>query len=282
MPPLALSEASVEARKQIASIVSATRSPWSTAKDVDAEQASQLEKTLRELEVGLEVRERLVTEAEARIGDRERDLAEAEALVVARQKLIDASRLSTPAKAGLSAEEKAALEQLKSELDRQEESLREQKAAMLEREKFLEDNETRLFEKMMAHQQLETELEQKGEDLASLEKRLRDQGAIPPAPPSARIPGFLDLIAIPHARHAADRCVNRLTGHHLRPALHLNIPLGCRTQLGSRHVGHQSGPVERVDAKITTSNGGRSNHYPKHPKHQRSKRLNKTNEVVEI
>lgn len=185
MPPMALSEASAEARKQIANIVSATRSPWSTGKEVDPAQASQLEKSLRELEVGLEVRERLVTEAEARIADRERDLAEAEALVVARQKLLDASRLSSPAKAGLSAEEKAALEQLKSELDRQEESLREQKAAMLEREKFLEDNETKLFEKMMAQQQLETELEQKSEDLANLEKRLREQGLIPPAAPAA-------------------------------------------------------------------------------------------------
>jgi hypothetical protein len=58
---------------------------------------------------------------------------------------------------------------------------------MLEREKFLEENESKLFEKMMAQQELETELEQKREDLANLEKRLRDQGAMPPeAPPPPR------------------------------------------------------------------------------------------------
>ena len=59
------------------------------------------------------------------------------------------------------------------------------------------------------------------------------------SPATALPPGIarlLHLVAIPHTRLAANRRVYRLAGHHFRPAFQLNITLGGRTQLGSRHV----------------------------------------------
>jgi chromosome segregation ATPase len=172
--PFDVSAASAEARKQIDNIVSATRAPFAGAPAISSEQAGALQKSLREIEMRLAERERLVEEAEARLSDRERDLAEAEALIAARQKIIDAQKIAAP-KAGVSKEEQAALEQLKAELDRQEATIREHKATLAEREQFLEENETKLFEKMMLQQEKETELEQRGEDLSAREKRLVDK-----------------------------------------------------------------------------------------------------------
>jgi len=200
--PYEVAAASLEARRKISEIFSATRAPFAhggTVPPVPPDKFVQLEQSLRELEARLTERERHVSESEARIEDRERDLAEAEALIIARQKLLDASRASTksketgePVEEQVSAEERAALEQLKAELDKQEESLKEQREAILEREKFLEENESKLFEKMMQQQEQETELEQRREDLASVERRLQDQGAIEAPPPEGPLDEMKD------------------------------------------------------------------------------------------
>jgi hypothetical protein len=178
--PVELSAASVEARKQIAQIVAATRSPFGGAAQVNNEQMVALERSLRSLETRLVERERAVEETEARQIERERDLAEAEALLLAREKLMAASRKSTvpaAAKAPVSKEEQNALEQLKAALDQQEASLKEQKAALLERERFMEENETKLFEKMMQQQEKETELEQQADDIRKRDRKLREREA---------------------------------------------------------------------------------------------------------
>jgi len=62
-------------------------------------------------------------------------------------------------------EERAALGELKAELERQEASLQEAKQAVRDREAFLNESETRLFEKVQAQQEKENELEQREEDL---------------------------------------------------------------------------------------------------------------------
>ena len=193
--PLALSEASAEARRSINAIVSATRTPWGDAATLSSHQVAGLESSLRQLETRLEERERAVEEREAWLAERERDLAEMEALLDARSKVMDAARRATTshpqANISVSAEEKAALEALKVELDRHEASLQEQKAALVERERFVEENEAKLFEKMMSQQEQETLLEQKKEELAAREKRLAnltsaDPGATPQAETPAR------------------------------------------------------------------------------------------------
>lgn len=121
--PIELAEASAEARKQIASIVAATRSPFGEPKQLNTDQVGSLERTLRELEMKLVEREYAIGDLESRLAERERDIAEAEALIVAREKLLVAARRSAPAQTTVSKEEQAALEQLKAELDRQEASL---------------------------------------------------------------------------------------------------------------------------------------------------------------
>jgi two-component system response regulator HydG len=62
-------------------------------------------------------------------------------------------------------EERAALDELRGELKRQEVSLQEAKQAVRDREAFLNESETRLFEKVQAQQEKENELEQREEDL---------------------------------------------------------------------------------------------------------------------
>ena len=52
---------------------------------------TELERSLRQLQLLLAERERLLIEAEGRIIERERDIAEAEALLHAREKLVAAS-----------------------------------------------------------------------------------------------------------------------------------------------------------------------------------------------
>ena len=78
--PFELAQASAEARKQIASVVSATRSPFGTPKQLSTDQAGTLERSLRELEMKLVEREHSMAELENRLAERERDVAEAEAL----------------------------------------------------------------------------------------------------------------------------------------------------------------------------------------------------------
>jgi two-component system response regulator HydG len=62
-------------------------------------------------------------------------------------------------------EERAALDDLRGELKRQEASLQEAKQAVRDREEFLNESETRLFDKVQAQQEKENELEQREEDL---------------------------------------------------------------------------------------------------------------------
>ncbi len=175
--PFEISEASAEARKQIHDIVAVTRSTWGDSATIDQTQATELEKSLRQLEMKLAERERVVLELESRCSEREREMAEMEAVLLAREKLVAASRLDSPVRAEITGAEKEALVHLKEELERQEESLREARESLKERELFLDESESRLFEKVQAQQEKETELEQREEDLRASERRLREREA---------------------------------------------------------------------------------------------------------
>jgi len=184
--PLEVSEASSAARDSIKAIVAATRTPWGTPQTLDESRLTELERSLRQLEVMLAEREHVVAETEARLVERERDLAEAEALLHARERLIHAARKAAPVETGISAEERAALAHLKEELEKQEASLKEAKQAVRDREAFLEESENKLFEKVQAQQEKETELEQKEEELKARLHRLRErEAAIDPAAAAA-------------------------------------------------------------------------------------------------
>ena len=65
----------------------------------------------------------------------------------------------------LTPDERAALDTLKAELERQDASLQEAKQAVRDREAFLNESEGRLFEKVQSQQEKENELEQREEDL---------------------------------------------------------------------------------------------------------------------
>lgn len=174
-------EGSAEARKSINAIMAATRAPWGELRPMDSQQVAELQRALLQLEGKLDEREHAMEEIVARLAERERELAETEALLAAREKVILASRQPAGAPA-VSKEEQSALEQLKTELERQGDSLKEQKVALKERELFVQENEAKLFEKMQAQQEREVELEQKSDDLHSREKRLRErEAAIDPA-----------------------------------------------------------------------------------------------------
>ena len=177
--PFELSDASAAARQSIREIVTATRAPFgAAASSSEAEvRLADVEAKLRHLELSLAERERAVEEAEARLAERERDVAEAEALLQARESLVAARRQPPPATAGVSPEEKEALERVRAELERQEVSVREAKQAIREREAFLDESETKLFEKVQAQQEKEIELEQREEDLRARERRLREREA---------------------------------------------------------------------------------------------------------
>lgn len=177
--PFEVSDASAAARESIKSFVSSTRTPWGEPKALSGDRVGELEKSLRQLETLLTERERTVAEAEARLNERERDLAEVEALILAREKLVELARKQKPAvaAAGVSKEEQAALEQLRTELERQETALKEGKQALREREQFLEESETKLFAKVQAQQEKEIELEQREEELRAKALRLREKEA---------------------------------------------------------------------------------------------------------
>jgi hypothetical protein len=171
-----LLEESAAAMESIHAIVTATRSPFAASSNLAVDKLVELERTLRQLERSLAERERLITESEARLAERARDLAEAEALLVAREHLREASRQPSAGGSG-SPEERAALDQLKAELERQEATLHEAKQAVREREIFLDESETKLFEKVQAQQDKENELEQREEDLRVRLRRVREHEA---------------------------------------------------------------------------------------------------------
>ena len=168
--PFSVSEASAAARESIRKIVSATR-PSAGGRAADDARIAELERSLRQLELKLVERERLVQEKEARMNEHERELAEAEALLAAREQLVAASRKATPVH--VSPEEKAALEALRAELERQESVLKEAQAALHEREAFVEESEAKLFEKVQAEQEREIELDQREDDIKSRVRKQR-------------------------------------------------------------------------------------------------------------
>jgi uncharacterized coiled-coil protein SlyX len=178
-PPFDVSDASAAARESIKAIVSATRAPFGSGIAVPPpSQVAELERSLRQLELTLAERERSIAETEARLAEQERDLAEGEALLRARERLILASRRATPVQASVvSPEEKAALEAMRAELERQDATLKEAKQAQREREQFIDESETKLFEKVQAQQEKEIELEQREEDLRARERRFREREA---------------------------------------------------------------------------------------------------------
>jgi chemotaxis regulatin CheY-phosphate phosphatase CheZ len=171
-----ISEASVAARQSIQAIVSATRSPFGTPVRLGDSQIADLERSMRNLELKLAERERMIGETEKRLAERERELYELEALLLAREKLLAASRQHAPA-APISAEEKAALVQLRDELERQQVSLAEAKQAIRDREQFLDESESKLFEKVQNQQEKEIQLDQKADDLRARERRIRENEA---------------------------------------------------------------------------------------------------------
>lgn len=173
-PPFAETAAAV-ARDSINNIMEVTRATLHTTAGLPPHHLADLERSLRQLELSLNERQRLMDEAEARTLDRERDLAEAEALLNAREKLLSASQRDTSSP--ISSAEKAALEQLKTTLAGQEASLREAKVALRERELFLDESEAKLFSKVQAQQEKESELEQREEDLRAMQRRDRERRA---------------------------------------------------------------------------------------------------------
>lgn len=175
-PPMEISEASVAARQSIQAIVSATRSPFGIPVRLGDSQIADLERSMRNLELKLAERERMIGETEKRLAERERELYELEALLLAREKLLAASRQHAPA-APISAEEKAALVQLRDELERQQTSLTEARQGIRDREQFLDESEAKLFEKVQSQQEKEIQLDQKADDIRSRERRLREAEA---------------------------------------------------------------------------------------------------------
>jgi hypothetical protein len=168
-------ETSLEMRRQIAQILALIRAaeggePTSTVVDTQNE---EMARSLQQLELKLAERERAVEEREFRLAERERDLAESEALLQHREALLTASKKMPATRAELSEEERAALMNLKTELERQEALLLENRENLREREKFIEESECRLFEKVQQQQEKESELEQ-------LEEELKLRGAFNP------------------------------------------------------------------------------------------------------
>ena len=173
--PFSVSEASAAARESIRAIVSATKPPMGIRGGAEDARIAELERSLRQLELKLAERERIVQEREGRLKEFERELAEAEALLAAREQLVAASRKATPV--NVSPEEKAALEGLRAEIQRQETALKEAQNSLREREQFMEESETRLFEKVQSQQEREIELDQREEDLKSHIRKNREAEA---------------------------------------------------------------------------------------------------------
>jgi hypothetical protein len=180
-----ITEASVAARQSIQAIVSATRSPFGIPVRLGDSQIADLERSLRNLELKLAEREHIIGETAKRLAEREREFCELEALLLAREKLLAASRYQAPT-APISTEEKAALVQLRDELERQQTLITEARQGIRDRETFLDESETKLFEKVQSQQEKEIQLDQKADDLRSRERRLREAEArIDPAAAAA-------------------------------------------------------------------------------------------------
>mgnify|MGYP001549680044 CR=1 FL=1 len=175
-PATEISEASVAARRSIKEFVSATRSPFGTPRRLENSQIAELEHSLRNLELKLAERERLIAETENRLAESARQLYEFEALLSAREKLLAVSR-QTVAPAPISAEEKAALEQLRTEIERQQTSIDEARRTIREREQFLDESENTLFSKVQSQQENDIQLDQRDDDLRIRERRLREAEA---------------------------------------------------------------------------------------------------------
>jgi chromosome segregation ATPase len=173
--------AKLEIRRQIEQVIALIRQTegFQTLPPFADSSNKELARSLQELELKLADRERAVEEREYKLADRERDLAEAEVLLKHHEKLLAASRRTPAARVGLSDEERFALVNLKTELDRQETLLRENREALRQREQFIEESERRLFEKVQQQQEKETELEQRDEELR------QRQGAQSPGDKSA-------------------------------------------------------------------------------------------------
>ena len=132
-------------------------------------QHEELARSLQQLEQQLAERENAVEGREYLARERERDLAEEAALLQHREALVAATRKTLVTRPSLSAEERVALANLKTELNRQEAQLREDREALRQREKFVEESEKRLFEKVQEQQEKESELEQREEELKARE-----------------------------------------------------------------------------------------------------------------
>ena len=170
-------DASAAARESINALFSASRTPFTGNRAAENSKLTDLERTLRQLELTLIERERVITDTETRLAERERDVAEAEALLTAREQIDTASRRPFSAPAEIAVEEKKALEELRAELERQEAHLKEQKQFIRDREQFLDESEAKLFEKVQAQQDKEHELEQREEDLRARDRRVREREA---------------------------------------------------------------------------------------------------------
>ena len=72
----------------------------------------------------------------------------------------------------------AALERLKTELERRENQLREDWEAFKKHQAFVEMSEARLLDKLQTQQDRELELEQKQKDLKAMECRLLEREAV--------------------------------------------------------------------------------------------------------
>lgn len=179
-------EVSLESRQKINDFVKKTRNPFGEPLQLKATDLDELEKSLRELEKQLLLRERAVQDLEASIVERERVVWETEALLAAREALIrvQEEKLSTteaPPET-LSQAEHEALLQLKAEIEKQQSSLSEQKRIIKEREEFLDKSEKMLFEKTMDQQEQETLIEQRMDELNARERRLDMLEGKPPPP----------------------------------------------------------------------------------------------------
>jgi len=183
----ALVAASEETRRSFEKLVNSTRSPWGNTPEIAQAKVDEMQRLMLDLEAKLKEREHLIAELESKLAERERDLAEAEALLNAREKVMEAAKRAANRGGGqpISDEERAALQALKDELDRQEASLREQKAIVAEREQFLEDNENKLFSKMQEHQEREMQLEQMAEELNLREEKITGKPRPAPKPKAA-------------------------------------------------------------------------------------------------
>lgn len=173
-------ESSLDFRRQIAQVLALIRAaeelpPPAPVVDPHTE---ALARSLQQLELTLAERERVVEEREFRLADRQRDMAEAEVLLQHHEALIAAARRMPVVRPVVSEEERIALNNLKTELDRQDALLRENQQALREREKYVEECEVRLFQKVQQQQEKESELEQREEEVVSKEKRPESKSSL--------------------------------------------------------------------------------------------------------